>query len=165
MPLPPKIFLGFFNFYIQNFATIAGLKTSEERGLMMTHCFKLLDESFSNLDVLNKMIDHYTMKCEKPTKDFKLATNQANMIIAVLMDDQVQRKFAKDPIYKEANKYYSSGKFNKDIKFAKEIMPEENNPSETMSSAPTKIVVANRMFTKTFTIRLNKTFKVKGMKY
>lgn len=157
--------LGFFNLYIQDFAKIAGLKTTQDRGRMMHFCFKLLDERYSKLDELNGMINRYTMKCENPTKDFKLATNHAAMVISILMDDQAQRSFSKDPIFKEATKYFSSGKFNKDIEFARELMPKEDNPAASMSSAPTKVIIANRVFTKTFTIRLNKTFKVKGMKY
>ena len=60
--------LGFFNLYIQDFAKIAGLKTTQDRGRMMHFCFKLLDERYSKLDELNGMINRYTMKCENQQK-------------------------------------------------------------------------------------------------
>ena len=66
----------------------------------MHYCFKLLDEKYSKLDELNSMINRYTLKCENPTKDFKLATNHAAMVISILLDDQAQ-SFSKDQFLKK----------------------------------------------------------------
>ena len=51
-------------------------------------------------------------------------------------------------------------KFKKQSDWAKKVLPKEFSDGNTLSDAPSNIIVAYRIFEQTFEKRLNKVFKI-----
>ena len=122
--------------------------------------YKLLDGTYSDLDKFQKIIQNYQSAKSSGSKDLILGEDHALMFFLVFTSDNDAHKFSKDPIYKDANKYFETGEFKKQSDWAKKVLPEEFSNGNTLSDAPSNIIVAYRIFEQTFEKRLNKLFKI-----
>jgi len=151
--------LGFFNTYLSIVCVKFGY-SGKESGLIMQDVYGLVDETYGDDVKLQQLLDRYLAAKSNETEEFKLGADHAAMFFLVFANDQGAHKFSKDPIYKEANKHFQSGGFEKDNEWAKEKMPKDLYDGDKMSNAPSNIVVAHRIFEKTFDKKLQKVFKV-----
>ncbi len=152
--------LGFFNMYASIVSRKFGF-AGKESGEIIKNIYEMMDPSYSEIIKLQRLFDRYHLLSTSKPKDFILGSDHAAMFFLVFVNDQAAHNFSKDPIYKEAQKYFSSGGFEKENEWAKKMMPKDLYDAEKMSEAPSNIVVAHRIFDKTFNKRLMKTFKFK----
>ena len=151
--------LGFFNTYLSIVCAKFGY-SGQDSGLIMQDVYKLLDGTYSNVDKLEKLLRNFQVAKVSNNKDFVKGSDHAAMFFLVFTNDNNAHKFSKDPIFKEANKHFESGDFKKRNDWAKKVVPDMFADGDKMSEAPSNIVIAYRIFEKTFEERLNKTFKV-----
>ena len=151
--------LGFFNTYLGLVSKKSGY-SGQDIGLISIDAYKLLDGTYSDLDKFQKIIQNIQLAKAMKSKDSMLGEDHALMFFLVLTNDNDAHKFSKDPIYKEANKYFDSGEFKKKSEWAKKILPKEFSSGSALSDAPSNIIVAYRIFEKTFENKLNKVFKI-----
>ena len=83
------------------------------------------------------------------------------MFYNVMTDHSVIEQFSSNPIYKEAIKYFNSGKAKSDHGFAKKMMPKDLYDADLMENVPDSFIKSNRIFEKTFVKKLQKVFKYK----
>ena len=151
--------LGFSNAYFGIVSKKSGY-SGQDVGLILMDVYKLLDGTYSDLDKFQKIIQNYQLAKSSGSKDLILGEDHALMFFLVFTSDNDAHKFSKDPIYKDANKYFETGEFKKQSDWAKKFLPEEFSNSNTLSDAPSNIIVAYRIFEQTFEKRLNKLFKI-----
>jgi hypothetical protein len=151
--------LGFFNTYLGIVSKKFGY-SGQDVGLILMDVYKLLDGTYSDLNKFQKVIQNYQFSKSSGSKDLMLGEDHALMFFLVFTSDNAAHKFSKDPIYKEANKYFESGEFKKQSDWAKKVLPKEFSDGNTLSDAPSNIIVAYRIFEQTFEKRLNKVFKI-----
>tara|TARA_B100000586_G_C19879589_1_gene330300 strand:+ start:27 stop:635 length:609 start_codon:yes stop_codon:yes gene_type:complete len=152
--------VGFFNQYMNMIAIPSGVKGADQ-GRLAESIFILMDPIFKDISKLEKLFDRYHSLSQEGNKEFTLATNEAFMFYNVMTDHPVKEQFSSNPIYKEAIKYFNSGKVKSDHEFAKKMMPKDLYDADFMENVPGSFVKSNRIFEKTFVKRLNKVFKVK----
>lgn len=151
--------LGFSNAYFGIVSKKFGY-SGQDVGLILMDVYKLLDGTYSDLDKFQKIIQNYQLAKSSGSKDLILGEDHALMFFLVFTSDNDAHKFSKDPIYKDANKYFETGEFKKQSDWAKKVLPEEFSNGNTLSDAPSNIIVAYRIFEQTFEKRLNKLFKI-----
>ena len=151
--------LGFSNAYFGIVSKKSGY-SGQDVGLILMDVYKLLDGTYSDLDKFQKIIQNYQLAKSSGSKDLILGEDHALMFFLVFTSDNDAHKFSKDPIYKDANKYFETGEFKKQSDWAKKVLPEEFSNGNTLSDAPSNIIVAYRIFEQTFEKRLNKLFKI-----
>lgn len=151
--------LGFSNAYFGIVSKKSGY-SGQDVGLILMDVYKLLDGTYSDLDKFQKIIQNYQLAKSSGSKDLILGEDHALMFFLVFTSDNDAHKFSKDSIYKEANKYFETGEFKKQSDWAKKVLPEEFSNGNTLSDAPSNIIVAYRIFEQTFEKRLNKLFKI-----
>ena len=151
--------LGFFNTYISFTSREFGY-TGQDAGLIMMDVYELLDKTYGDIQKQQLLIETFQKAKMKGSKDFILGEDNSLMFFLVVTNNNDTHKFSQDPIYKEAYKYFESGKFKKRNDWAKKNMPELLADGDKMSEAPSSIVIAYRIFENTFEKRLNNVFKV-----
>ena len=151
--------LGFFNTYL-SIACVKFGYSGKDSGDIMLDVYELVDETYSDVQKCQKLFETFQTAKSKGGKEFILGSDHAAMFFFHLTNDNDAHKFSKDPIYKEAYKHFESGDFKKRNDWAKKNMPEMFANGDKMSEAPSSIVIAYRIFEKTFEKRLNKVFNV-----
>ena len=159
MLIGDEYLLGFFNTYLSFVSKKSGY-SGQDIGLISIDVYKLLDGTYSDLDKFQKIIQNIQLAKAMKSKDSMLGEDHALMFFLVLTNDNDAHKFSKDPIYKEANKYFDTGEFKKKGEWAKKILPKEFSSGSALSDAPSNIIVAYRIFEKTFENKLNQVFKI-----
>ena len=150
--------LSFLNTYIA-FACREFGYTGQDAWYVMMDVYELLDKTYSDTNKLEQYLEASQRVKLKKSKDCILGEDNALMCFLVVSNNNDTHKFAQDPIYKEAYKYFESGKFKKDGEWAKKILPKEFSGGALLN-APSNIVIAYRIFEKTFEKKLNKVFKI-----
>jgi len=151
--------LGFSNAYFGIVAKKFGY-SGQDLGLILMDIYKLLDGTYSDLDKFQKIIQNYQSSKLNGSKELMLGEDHALMFFLVFNSDNDAHKFSKNTIYKEAIKYFDTGEFKKQSEWAKKILPKEFSNGSALSDAPSNIIIAYRIFEKTFEKRLNKVFNI-----
>ena len=151
--------LGFLNTYIA-FACREFGYTGQDTGYIMMDVYELLDKTYGDTQKQQQFLEKSQKTKMKGSKDFILGQDNALMFFLVVTNNNDTHKFSQDPIYKEAYKYFETGDFKKRNDWAKKNMPELLADGDKMSEAPSNIVIAYRIFEKTFEKKLNKVFKL-----
>ena len=151
--------LGFLNAYVAIVSRKFGYR-GKDAGEISIEVYELLDGTYSDLDKVKIIFQNYQSAKLSGSKDLILGEDHALMFYLVFTSDNDAHKFSKDPIYKEAIKYFETGEFKKQSEWAKKILPKELSSGSGLSDAPSNIIVAYRIFEKTFENKLNKIFKI-----
>jgi len=151
--------LGFFNTYIVFTAREYGY-TGQDGGLIMLDVYEYLDKTYSEIEKQKLLFETFKKAKASGSKDFMLGEDNALMFFLVVTNNNDTHKFSKDSIYQEAYKYFETGKFKTRNDWAKKNMPELFADGDKMSGAPSNIIIAYRIFEKTFEKRLNKVFNI-----
>ena len=151
--------LGFLNAYLAIVSRKFGY-SGKDAGEISLDVYELLDGTYSDLDKVQKIFQNYQSAKLNGSKDLILGEDHALMFYLIFTSDNDAHKFSKDPIYKEAIKYFETGEFKKQSELAKKILPKEFSSGSGLSDAPSNIIVAYRIFEKTFENKLNKVFKI-----
>jgi len=151
--------LGFLNTYVAIVSRKFGYR-GKDAGEISLDVYELLDGTYSDLDKVKKIFQNYQSAKISSSKDLILGEDNALMFYLVFTSDNDAHKFSKDPIYKEAIKYFETGEFKKQSEWAKKAFPNEFANKNTLSDAPSNIITAYRIFEQTFEKRLNKVFKI-----
>jgi len=149
--------LSFLNTYIAFTCKKFGY-SGADTGYIMMDVFELLDKTYSDVQKCQQFLETFQEAKSKGGKDFILGCDHAFMFFLVFTSDNEAHKFSKDPIYKEAHKYFETGEFKKKSDLAKKILPKEFSSGSALSDAPSNIIVSYRIFENTFEKRLNKIF-------
>ena len=148
--------LGYFNGYL-NFMIKHFFNVKNDKGLIMSKVIFLLDPKFGDTKGLMGYSD--ILKSHIGKKDSKLATDDAFMTVAIMLNDpKAKSNFLDNKIYLEAQKFYDDGEFEKRAELQKKVlgsMGTGQNPAEM----PRDFAVAYRVFELTFVKHLNKKFK------
>jgi hypothetical protein len=148
--------LGYFNGYL-NFMIKHFFNVKNDKGLIMSKVIFLLDPKFGDAKGLMGYSD--ILKSHMGEKDSKLATDDAFMTVAIMLNDpKAKSNFLDNKIYLEAQKFYDDGEFEKRAELQKKVlgsMGTGQNPAEM----PRDFAVAYRVFELTFVKHLNKKFK------
>jgi hypothetical protein len=150
--------LGFLNTYISFTCREFGY-TGQDGGLIMLDVYGLLDKTYSDTEKQQQFLLTTQKARMEKSKDFMLGEDNALMFFLVFTSNNDAHNFSKDPIYKEANKYFETGEFKKKGELAKKLLPKDLSTG-ALSDAPSNIIVAYRIFEQSFEKRLNKVFKV-----
>jgi hypothetical protein len=150
--------LGFFNTYIAFTCREFGY-TGQDGGLIMSDVYGLLDKTYSDTEKQQLLMETFRKAKMKGSKDFILGEDNSLMFFLVFTSNNDAHNFSKDPIYKEANKYFETGEFKKKGELAKKLLPKDLSTG-ALSDAPSNIIVAYRIFEQSFEKRLNKVFKI-----
>ena len=148
--------LGYFNGYL-NFMIKHFFNVKNDKGLIMSKVIFLLDPKFGDTKGLMGYSD--ILKSHMGKKDSKLATDDAFMTVAIMLNDpKAKSNFLDNKIYLEAQKFYDDGEFEKRAELQKKVLGSMGigqNPAEM----PRDFAVAYRVFELTFVKHLNKKFK------
>ena len=148
--------LGYFNGYL-NFMIKHFFNVKNDKGLIMSKVIFLLDPKFGDAKGLMGYSD--ILKSHMGKKDSKLATDDAFMTVAIMLNDpKAKSNFLDNKIYLEAQKFYDDGEFEKRANMQKKVLGSlatGQNPAEM----PRDFAVAYRVFELTFVKHLNKKFK------
>ena len=125
----------------------------------MLDVYGLLDKTYSDTEKQQQFLLTTQKARMEKSKDFMLGEDNALMFFLVFTSNNDAHNFSKDPIYKEANKYFETGEFKKKGELAKKLLPKDLYTG-ALSDAPSNIIVAYRIFEQSFEKRLNKVFKV-----
>jgi len=150
--------LGFFNTYIAFTCREFGY-TGQDAGLIMLDVYGSLDKTYGDIQKQQLLMETFQKAKMKGSKDFILGEDNSLMFFLVFTSNNDAHNFSKDPIYKEANKYFETGEFKKKGELAKKILPKDLSTG-ALSDAPSNIIVAYRIFEQSFEKRLNKVFKI-----
>ncbi len=143
--------LGFFNTYISIVIDKSGYL--KDRGIILATIYALLDEIYADDRKLEIVFEKFLSAKSNGSNDFILGKHDASMFYAVLANDIESYKFSQNPIYKEAIKFFETGEFK-----VKKILPKNFSTGRTFSDIPSNIIIAYRIFEKTFEKRLNIIF-------
>ena len=150
--------------YLNNYINLCGKANGVEGinlGKLAARTYELMDPIFKEFSKLEESMDRYHNLSSKPNKELKLATDESYIFLRSVMSSEISNEILSSKIYKEAAKYYNSGKFDADHQFAKKKMPDDLYDKKFMDNAPAHILIGYRMFEQTFVKRLNKFYKVK----